>query len=74
MWEWILKLWGCLKIFFYQAEFIDMGPESGDFRFIMESCIVKNCILLSFHRGTYGLFNKGDYTEGKETTRLSRIY
>lgn len=29
MWEWILKVWECIKMSF-QAESIDMGPESGD--------------------------------------------
>jgi hypothetical protein len=43
VWEWILRLWdkGGRNIKLEQAEFIDMGPLSGESRFNTEACIVK---------------------------------
>ena len=39
VWEWILRVWdnGGRNIKLEQAEFIDMGPLSGDSRFNMEA-------------------------------------
>jgi hypothetical protein len=43
VWEWILRVWdnGKRNIKLDQAEFIDMGPLSGDSRFNMEAQPVK---------------------------------
>lgn len=43
MWEWILKVWGNggRNIQLNQAEFVDMGPLSGDLMFNMEARTVK---------------------------------
>ena len=39
VWEWILRIWdnGGKNIKLDQAEFIDMGPLSGESRFNMEA-------------------------------------
>lgn len=43
VWEWILRVWdkGGRNIKLEQAEFVDMGPLSGDSRFNREACTVK---------------------------------
>lgn len=43
MWEWILRVWdnGGRNIKLNQAEFIEMGPLSGDYRFNMEARTVQ---------------------------------
>jgi hypothetical protein len=46
VWEWILRIWdnGGKNIKLDQAEFIDLGPLSGDSRFNMEACTVQKCV------------------------------